>query len=117
MGHSLPKLLGAAGSLAPQLAVHRFEAFARKFQSHYQSRYPDNPEAFASKSTGDRAELNEFVIFLNENLPCSITFKHRSGFYAEITSSLGVAKRITPKEHWIKNNNTHLAPLLPRIAE
>lgn len=117
MGHSLPKLLSAANALAPQLSLQRFEAFAHKFQSHYQSRYPDNPGAFASKSTGDRAELDEFVIFLNENLPCPITFKYRSGFYAAVTSSLDFAKRITPKEKWIKENNRHLAPVLPRIAE
>lgn len=117
LGHALLPLTKEVDAVAPQLQLIRFAPFVEKFARHYRSRYPDNPEALAAKTTADRTDLDEFVIFINENLPCPMTVKYRSGFYAAVTSSLGFAARMTPAEHWIKLENRALAPLLPQIAE
>jgi hypothetical protein len=50
-------------------------------------------------------------------MPCPLNVKMRTGFYAEITFSLGIAGTVTPTEFWIKNGNNALTPLLPRIAD
>ena len=40
------------------------------FNSHYLTRYPDNPGASTTMTTADMIELDEFIILLNENMPC-----------------------------------------------
>jgi hypothetical protein len=117
LGHTLLSLIKEVDAIAPRLDMIRFARLAEKFTRHYRSRYPDNPEALTAKTTADRAELDDFVIFINENLPCPITHRYRSGLYAAVTGSLGFAARVTPNEHWIKLDNRALAPLLPQIVE
>jgi len=68
-------------------------------------------------TTADLIELDEMIVFLNENLPCPKSVKYRTGFYAEITFSLGYESKPTPREVWIKLNNEALTPLLPRIED
>jgi hypothetical protein len=114
-GHSLPKLLGQADALFPQVQLSRYAPTAQKFGSHYASRYPDDPGGSKSMSTGDLIELDEFVVLLNENLPCPRNVRYRTGLYANITFSLGLGGTVSPWENWIKNRNQALSPLIPRI--
>jgi hypothetical protein len=113
--HSLTKLLQEAASLYPQLSFSKYAPLVQKFSGHYATRYPDDPAASKSVTTADLFELDEFVIFLNENLPCPRNVKYRTGLYALITFSLGPARTVTPWEQWIKAGNQSLAPLVPRI--
>ena len=113
--HSLTKLLKEAASLCPQLDFSKYTPLVQKFAGHYATRYPDDPAGSKSMTTADLFELDEFVIFLNENLPCPRNVKYRTGLYALITFSLGPARTITPWERWIKAINQSLAPLVPSI--
>ena len=115
LSHSLSKLLEEVDTLFPGLALARFAPLVEKFGRHYAIRYPDNPDASKSMTTADRLELDELVIFLNENLPCPQNVKYRTGLYALITFSLGPQRTVTPLELWIKSDNRLLLPLLPRI--
>ncbi len=116
LSHSLPKLLQETGALFPQLPLSGFAPLAERFGKHYATRYPDNPDASTSMTSADLFELDAFVIFINENLPCPHPVKYRTGFYAMITFSLGYKATVPPTEFWIKNNNQALAPLWPRIV-
>jgi len=69
-----------------------------------------------SMTTADITELDQFIILLNEHLPCPFNYRYRIGLHAAITFSLDYGHTITPKEHWLKHRNSALAPLLPRIA-
>ncbi len=111
--HSLPELLEKAANFFPQLSG--FSEVGQKFSRHYDIRYPDNRSASTSMTTGDLAELDEFIIFLNENMSCPRNVKYRTGLYAEITFSLDHPALMQPVEFWIRNNNQALAPLLPCI--
>lgn len=113
--HLLTKLLQAAASLYPQLDFSKYAPLVQRFSGHYATRYPDDPAASKSMTTADLFELDEFVIFLNENLPCPRNVKHKTGLYALITFSLGPPRKVTPWEQWIKAGNQSLAPLVPRI--
>jgi HEPN domain-containing protein len=113
--HSLPKLLSETAALFPQLSLSKFAPLVDRFRTHYEARYPDNPNASKSKTTADVFELDELIIFLNENMPCPHNVKYRAGIYPLITISLGYKGGVTTSELWIKQNNHALAPLLPRI--
>jgi HEPN domain-containing protein len=116
LSHSLPRLLREASALFPELPLAEFAPLADKFGRHYATRYPDNPDASTSMTSADLIELDTFVVFLNENMPCPRHVKFRSGLYALITFSLGYQAAVPPTERWIKINNKALAPLWPRIA-
>jgi HEPN domain-containing protein len=113
--HSLPKLLTEAGALFPQLSLPRFAPTVEKFRTHYQARYPDNPDASTTKSTAEMRQLDELLIFLNENMPCPRNAKYQAGIYPLITFSFNAERRATTWELWIKHDNEALIPLLPRI--
>jgi|GEM_PF-1920363 len=113
--HSLTKLLQEADALSPRLKLAGFAPLVEKFWKHYNTRYPDNANASTSMTSADLVELDAFVVFLNENLPCARNVLYRTGLYAEITFSLGYKSTVTPTEFWIKNGNQTLTPLLPRI--
>jgi hypothetical protein len=113
--HSLPRLLQEADSLYPHSGFSKYASLVQKFAGHYAARYPDDPAASKLMTTADLFELDESVIFLNENLPCPRNVKYRTGLYALITLSLGPGSTVTPWEQWIKAGNQSLAPLIPRI--
>jgi HEPN domain-containing protein len=115
LNHSLPKLLAETSALFPKLPLQGFLPLVETFRRHYQARYPDNADASTSKTTAEIRELDDFVIFLNENLPCPRVVKYRTGIYALITFSLGYSGIVTTWESWIKNDNHALLPLIPRI--
>jgi HEPN domain-containing protein len=113
--HSLVKLAQEVASLYPQIDFSKYAPLAQKFASHYATRYPGDPAASTSMTTADLSELDECVIFLNENLPCPRNVKYRTGLYVLVTFSLSPPRTVTPWERWIKANNQSLAPLIPRI--
>jgi hypothetical protein len=117
LNHNLGKLLQRADKCFPTLNLLSYANLIERFRGHYQTRYPDNPDASPSMTTADLLELDEMVIFLNENLPCPKSVRYRTGFYAQITFSLGPQSNPTPCEVCIKQCNEALTPLLPRIAD
>ena len=117
LSHSLSKLLEEANQLTPNAELLNFRSVVVKFTGHYETRYPDNPRASTSMTTADINELDQLVIFLNENLPCPMNVRYRSGLYAAITFSLSPSATVTPTEHWIKLRNAALIPLMPRITQ
>lgn len=117
LSHSLPQLLTEVDGVFPRLSLPRFSGVVERFDRHYLTRYPDNANASTSMTTADIFELDELIVFLNENMPCPRNVKYRTGLYAAITFSLGYGSTVTATEHWIKLDNRPLSPLLPRIAE
>ena len=115
LSHKLPDLLTQTSAIFPSLNLMRFESTAIKFAQHYDSRYPDNPNASTSRTTADRFELDDVMIFLNENLPCPRHVRHRAGLNAFITSSLSQKGTMSQWERWIKIDNRALAPLIEGI--
>jgi hypothetical protein len=59
-------------------------------------------------------ELDEFIMFINDNMPCPFEAKYRTGLYALITFSLDRGT-VMPWEKWIKHLNRALAPRWPQI--
>jgi HEPN domain-containing protein len=117
LSHDLPKLLGEVEARYPGLRLSQYAPLITRFSRYYDARYPDNPNVPASMTSAELAELDQLIVLLNENMPCPLNVKMRTGFYAEITFSLGIAGTVTPTEFWIKNGNNALTPLLPRIAD
>ncbi|WGJ16161.1 hypothetical protein QEV83_07930 [Methylocapsa sp. D3K7] len=115
LSHSLPKLLASVGECFPHLQLAGFAPLAEKFMNHYETRYPDNPDASQSMTTADLLELDTFIIFLSENIPCARHVKYQTGIYPFISFSTGYQSTVSPWEYWIKNANQALAPLLPHI--
>ncbi|MGH9607329.1 MAG: HEPN domain-containing protein [Terracidiphilus sp.] len=115
LGHSVATLLEESATLYPNLGLPEYSALVEKFRGHYAARYPDDPAGSKSMTTADLLELDEFIIFLNENLPCPRNVKYRTGLYPLITFSLGPAGTVTPWERWIKERNQSLVPHLQRI--
>jgi HEPN domain-containing protein len=116
INHSLTKLLVEVDMMSPLVGLGRFGALLERFERHYRIRYPDDHGCSTAMTTADIGELDQLIVLLNENLPCPHNYKYRTGLYAAITFSLGYSKTVTPKEHWIKQRNLALIPLLPRIA-
>jgi hypothetical protein len=117
LNHALPKLLSEVQVLFPDLPLSQYADASARFGQHYATRYPDNPDASTSRTSAEIVQLDEFIVFLNENLPSPLTVKMRTGVYAAITFSLGIARTVSPTEFWIKRNNQALAPFLPRIED
>jgi hypothetical protein len=117
LSHSLPLLLREVDRLPSHPSLLRFIPLAQRFKSHYLTRYPDNPGASTTMTTADILALDEFIVLLNEHIPCPMTVKYRTGFYAAITFSLNDGAAVTPTEYWIKHDNRALAPLFPRIEQ
>ena len=116
LDHKLPELMTVVSQLAPELSLQQFAPVAEKFLKHYNTRYPDNPNASSAMTAGDLVELDEFVIFLNKEMPCPRNVKYRSGLYALVTTSFDKQAVVWPWERWIKEDNKALAPLLSQIA-
>lgn len=119
LSHALPRLIAEANQLTPSLSLLRWKSLAQNFQTYCATRYPDNPwpesGIHIGMTTPDMLSLDEFVVFLNENLPCPKSLKYRTGFYQAVTFSLGYGASVTPTEHWLKANNHALSPILSRI--
>jgi hypothetical protein len=112
--HSLTNLLRVADQPSPSLGLSKFSTFTDRFGRHYRSRYPDNADASTSMSSEEIFELDEFIMFINDNMPCPFEVKYRTGLYALITFSLH-GETVTPWEKWIKHLNRALAPRWPQI--
>jgi hypothetical protein len=94
----------------------KFAPLVERFSTNYEARYPDNPNASKNKTTDDVRELDEFIIYLSENMPCPHNVRYRAGLYPLITFSLsGSNSMVTTWEHWIKHDNRALTALLPRV--
>ena len=115
LSHDLNKLLTEADRQFPKLGLLRFKPTTKRFRGHFQSRYPDNSDGIQTRGTGELVQLDELIIYLNENLPCPRNVKYRTGLYATITFSLGLGATVTSWEFWIKERNEVLAPLMERI--
>jgi hypothetical protein len=79
-----------------------------RYEGFYKQRYPDNNVQSLGMSSEEIFELDEFILFLNENLPMPFEAKYRTGLYALVTFSLH--GRAVPWEHWIKHRNQALGP-------
>ncbi|MES2390017.1 MAG: HEPN domain-containing protein [Acidobacteriota bacterium] len=115
LSHSLTRLLRSVRETYPTLSLDQFEEVASRFERHYEARYPDNPNSLASKTGLEINDLDRFVIYLNENLPCPKNVRFRTGLYAIVTSSFELDV-MPPWEFWIKTQNEELARLLPQIS-
>jgi len=113
-GHDLTDLLKEADQLSPSFGLSRFATFTDRFERHYRTRYPGDPNASTSMTSEELFELDQFIMFLNDNLPLPFEAKHRSGLYALVTFSLH-GRTVTPWEKWIKHLNHALAPRWPQI--
>ena len=113
--HALSDLLREADELSPGLSLCEFSALMDRFWRYYQHRYPDNSNLSASMTSEEIFQLDEFIMFLNENLFLPLEAKYRTGLYALVTFSLHHGSTVTPWERWIKQCNRALAPRWPQI--
>jgi HEPN domain-containing protein len=113
--HTLPDLLNEADQLSPGLGLSKYSALMDRFWRHYQHRYPDNANASTSMTSEEIFELDEFIMFLNDNMACPFEAKYRTGLYGLVTFSLHHGRTVTPWEAWIKERNRALAPRWPQI--
>jgi hypothetical protein len=122
LNHSLPRLVNEVAALHPHLNLLRFMPQLQRFGSHFQARYPDNPDGSKSMSTAELEPLDEVVIFLNENLPIPRNVQSVSGLYGMVAAwqlfqrQPGAPLAVRVWLAWLTPQNKPLAPLLPRIA-
>jgi hypothetical protein len=114
LSHALPRLLDEVAALHPSLDLQRFGPQVCRFERHFQARYPDNPNRSKSLSTAELAQLDEIVIFLNENLPIPHNVRSTSGLYGIVRASQ--LFRQNGPQAWLTPQNQPLTPLLQRIA-
>jgi hypothetical protein len=115
LGHSLSDLLNEADHLSPGLGLSKHSAAMVRYEDYYQNRYPDNKVELAGMYSSEIFELDEFVMFLNNNLPLPFDAKHFAGLYALVQSSSLNGGTVAPWERWIRHLNDALAPRLPQI--
>jgi hypothetical protein len=115
MSHNLQKLLTKADDLSLGLGFSKYPSLMDRFGRHYNNRYPDNAISRDSMSSEELFELDEFVMFINENMPCPPDVRCRTGLFAAAASSLFNGGTVTPWERWIKESNRALHPRLPQI--
>ena len=113
--HSLTDLLTAADQLSPALGLSKYAALTDRFECYYRSRYPDNPNPPTAMYSAEIVELDEFIIFINDNMPCPFEVKYRTGLYALVTFSLQHGRTVAPWEGWIKERNRALVPRWSQI--
>jgi hypothetical protein len=113
-GHRLRVLLVAADQLSPGLGLSKYSALMERFERYYATRYPNNPNPPTSMTSAEIIEFDEFIVFINENMPCPFEVKYRTGLYALVTFSLH-GTTVTPWERWIKERNRALASHLSQI--
>lgn len=114
LSHKISSLANQASSLDSSFSSSQYAQLITKLEQHYNTRYPDNLDASKHMSSSEIDELDQFVIFINEKMGVPLEVKYRSGFYAQINSSLERSV-LFPTERWIKENNKALIPLLPSI--
>lgn len=117
LAHSISEAWQIAAPIFPEIGSSGFSEIADRFTLHYRERYPDNPNQTQSKSTGELAGLDQFIVAINENLPCPLNVKFRSGLYAAITRSIEQDGFLWSEELWIKKQNFALGPKLPDIEK
>ena len=76
---------------------------------------PDNPNPPTAMYSAEIVELDEFIIFINDNMPCPFEVKYRTGLYALVTFSLQHGRTVAPWEGWIKERNRALVPRWSQI--
>jgi len=114
LNHKISELAKQASKLKPSFSLTQYAQFITKLEQHYEGRYPDNPDASKQRSSAEIDDLDQLIIFVNEQMPIPEEVKYRSAFYAMINSSPDPSMSI-PYEYWIKKNNKALSPLLPMI--
>lgn len=108
--HSLVELLKKSDQLYPVLGMSQYLMMLKRYEDYYDNRYPDNNVALeAGMSSAEVFELDEFILFLNDNLSMPIEAKYSTGLYALVTFSLN-GGTVTPWEKWIKMDNRAFAP-------
>jgi len=114
LSHKISDLAKQASLLSQSFSLTQYAQLIRRLEQHYEGRYPDNPDASKHKSSSEIDELDQLVIYLNEQMMFPPEVKYRSGFYAMANSSLDKSVLLST-EAWIKTNNKALFPLLPSI--
>ena len=112
--HSLTDLLNEAHQLSPGLGLSKYSTTMVRYEDYYRNRYPDNNVALAGMSSEEIFELDEFIMFLNDNLSLPFEAKYRTGLYALVTFSLH-GRAIPPWERWIAERALALAPRWQQI--
>jgi hypothetical protein len=115
MGHNIQILLTKADERTLELEFSKYSSLMTRFMRHYSNRYPDNTISPGSMSSEELFELDEFVMFINENMPCPPDVRCRTGLFAAAASSSFNGGTVTPWEKWIKESNLALRPRLPQI--
>jgi hypothetical protein len=110
--HRLTGVLNEVDQLWPRLELSRYSVLTDRFERHYRTRY--DPFASGPMVSAEIFELDEFIMFLNDNLPMPLDAKYRTGLYALVTFSLN-GGTVTPWEKWIKERNQALALRWPQI--
>lgn len=116
LSHSLKDLAAQVLTLQPELALSRYNLLIERLEKHYQTRYPDNPDASTQQSTGELEEIDDLIVFLNEAMPIPPEVKYRSGFYSAAFRSLDRGRQFPP-EIWLKEDNKALATIQSRVEE
>ena len=112
--HKISELAKTASTCCPSFSLEKYAEFIKRLEQHYETRYPDNPNASENISSSEIDELDQLVIFINEQMELPLEVKYRSYFYAMVNSSMSHSVPY-PIEVWIKTNNKALIPLLPSI--
>ena len=97
--------------------LDQFNDFLSRLEKHYLTRYPDNKNKSTSQSTGELIDLDELIIYLNENLPVPDEIKFRSGLYIKLFVHLEhKLPTMIPEGHWVITNNQPINLIIKELA-
>ena len=91
--------------------AQRFAALFDKQEQQFKNRYPDNWKGSHSEDTSELADLDDFVMYIEDRVSLPDAEKYRSGVFALMFESelRGLPPHSFPAEPWLWNRNAALA--------
>ena len=80
LNHKISTLASEASSYPPSFSLQQHAQFIASLEQHYEARYPDNLNTSKHKISSEIDELDQLVIFLNEQMGLPPEVKYRSSF-------------------------------------
>ncbi len=104
LSHNLKKLATEVIALDCNLSLNNYMPLIERLYSHYQSRYPDNPDKSTTQSTGELKEIDELVIYLVTSFPIPPEIKFRTSIFSHLFQQ-EQRNILFPSEKWLRENN------------
>lgn len=114
-GHNLQTLVVLVGEKGIADLSSHMETITQ-LHSHYQARYPDNPNRPSFASTEELYKIDELMLDILEKMPVPEEILLRSGVYSRVLQS-SEGRPVFADEQWLLANNHRLLAKLPMLIQ